>query len=303
MAGVITTGSNPKALWPGINAWWGINYNDHGQECRDLYEFRDSDKSYEEVVEYIGFGLAPEKQEGTSVSYDTARQGSIDRFTNKTYGLGFIITEEELSDNQYESLVMQRTQRLAFSARTTKEVVAANVYNRAFNASFTFGDGSALCVNDHATDDGTQSNIPTAAVDLSEVALEDMVIQIANAKDSRGLEVAIRPQTLHIAPANQFNAERILSSVLQNDTANNAINALRSQGVLPGGAKINHYFTDTDAWFIRTDAPDGMILFQRWETRFSEDNDFDTENMKYKYIERYVPGNGDWRGIYGSAGS
>lgn len=303
MAGVINTGSNPKALWPGIYSWWGINYKEHGLECKDLFDFKSSTKAYEEMVEYIGFGLAPEKQQGASVSYDTARQGNIDRFTNLTYGLGFIITEEEMEDNQYEKLVMDRTARLAMSARTTKEIVAANIYNRATSGSFLFGDGQPLGSASHPTDAGVQSNILSAAADLSEASLEDMVIQIDAAKDARGLEVAFKPLSLHIHPSEQFNAERILGSVLQNDTANNAVNAIGSNRYLPGGWKLNHYFDDSDQWFIRTDATDGMTFFQRRELTFSEDNDFDTNNMKYKFTERFVPGNGDWRAIYLTPGA
>ena len=303
MAGVITTGSAPKALWPGIAAWWGQNYNEHGLECRELFEFRSSEKSYEEVVEVIGFGLAPEKEQGTAVQYADWRQGAINRFTNRAYALGFIVTYEEMKDNLYRELVMQRTARLGFSMRTTKEIVAANVYNRAFNGAFVFGDGSSLIATDHATDDGTQSNRLTVDADLSEGSLEDLAILIANARDSAGLQIALRPRSLHIPTQLQFVAERILGSVLQNDTANNAINALKAMGTIPGGWKMNHYFDDPTAWFIRTDATDGMISYQREEMDFAEDNDFDTKNMKYAAYERWVPGVGDFRGIYGSPGA
>lgn len=300
---VITTGSNPKALWPGIHAWWGISYNEHGLECKDLFDIRPSNKSYEEVAEYIGYGLAPEKTEGGSISYDEARQGNIDRFTNKAYALGFIITHEERQDNQYADLVMKRTARLAFSMRTTKEIVAANIYNRAFNSSYLYGDGVELLSTAHPTDSGNQSNELATAADLSEASLEDLIIQIDAAKDSRGLEVAFKAQSLHIHPSEQFNAERILGSALQNDTANNAVNVLGARGYLPGGWKMNHYFTDPDAWFVRTNAADGMIFFEREAIGFGEDNDFDTKNLKYAAYERYVPGNGDWRALYGSPGA
>lgn len=301
--GIITTGSAPKALWPGIYAWWGQNYNEHGMQYRDLYEIKMSDKAFEEIVEIIGFGLAPEKEQGTSVQYASWRQGFVNRFTNKAFALGFIVTREELADNLYEELVMDRTQRLAFSLRTTKEIVGANVYNRAFDSNFAFGDGVELISNAHVTDDGTQSNILAVAADLSEAAIEDLAIQISNAKDSAGLQIAIKPTSLIIPTAEQFNAERILGSVLQNDSANNAINALRSMSVIPEGWKMNNYLTDTDAWFIRTNVPKGMCWFQREEIDFSEDNDFDTDNMKYKGYERYIPGVGDFRGIFGSPGS
>ena len=303
MTGIITTGSAPKALWPGIHSWWGQNYNEHGMQCYDLFDWRSSDKSYEEVVEIIGFGLAPEKEQGTSVQYADWRQGATNRFTNKAYALGYIVTYEEIQDNLYKKLAMDRAARLGFSMRTTKEIVCANIYNRAFNTNFTFGDGKALIVTDHPTDAGDQSNALAVAADLSEASLEDLVIQIMNAKDAAGLQIKLMPQTLHIATQEVFTAERILGSVLQNDTANNAINALRSMSSIPGGFKVNNYFTDPDAWFIRTDANEGMISYQREEISFSEDNDFDTSNEKHKAYERYVPGNGDFRGIFGTPGA
>lgn len=302
-AGIITTGSIPKGLWPGIYAFWGMKYDDHGMEYRDLYDIKSSTKSYEEVVEIIGFGLAPQKNEGTSVQYATSRQGVINRFTNKTYALGFIVTEEAIADSQYEEIMYDRTGRLAFSLHTTKEIVGANVYNRAFDGNFTFGDGKALVVTDHPTDSGDQSNALAVAADLSEASIEDMAIQIADAKDSAGLQIALRPTSLHVATAEVFNAERILGSVLQNDTANNALNALRSMSVVPEGTKVNHYFTDPDAWFMRTNSPKGMCWFQRKEVEFGDDNDFDTDNMKYKGSERYVPGVSDWRGVFGTPGA
>lgn len=303
MTGVITTGSFPKALWPGIYEWWGINYNEHGLECRDLFDFKTSDQAYEETIEAIGFGLAPEKEQGTSIQYADSRQGTITRYTNRAYALGFIVTYEEMQDNLYRKLVMDRTARLAFSMRTTKEIVAANVYNRAFDANFTFGDGDPLISTTHPTDDGTQSNRLAVDADLSEVALEDMVIQIANAKDSAGLQIALRPKSLHIPTALQFTAQRILGSVLQNDSANNAVNALKDMGSIPEGWKMNHYFSDTDAWFLRTDIPNGMTSFQREEMSYAEDNDFDTKNMKYAAYERWVPGVSDFRGIFGTPGA
>lgn len=302
-AGIITTGSIPKALWPGIYAFWGQKYNEHGMEYRDLYDIKSSDKSYEEIVEIIGFGLAPEKNEGTSTQYATSRQGFTNRFTNKAYSLGFIVTKESNDDNQYEVIMYDRTGRLAFSMRTTKEIVGANVYNRAFDAAFTFGDGKELIATDHPTDSGDQSNELAVAADLSEAAIEDLTIQIANAVDSAGLQIALMPKTLHVATNEMYEAERILASVLQNNTSTNAINALRSMNIVPGGTKVNHYFTDPTAWFLRTNAPSGMCWFQRVEIEFGDDNDFDTKNMKYSAYERYVPGVADWRGIYGSPGA
>jgi hypothetical protein len=303
MAGIITTGSAPKALWPGISAWWGTNYNEHGLECNDLFDFRTSNKSYEEVVEAIGFGLAPVKEQGSSTQYASWQQGTVNRFTNDAYALGFIVTHEERKDNLYEELVMQRTQRLAMSMRTTKEIVAANIYNRAFNPAYVYGDTVSLISTAHPTKDGTQSNRLAVDADLSEQSLEDMVIQIDNTKDSAGLQIKLMAKTLHIPTQLRFTASRIMDSVLQNDTANNAINALKATGAVSGGYKVNHYFTDTDAWFIRTDATDGMIAFQREEMDFAEDNDFDTKNLKYAAYERWTPGAGDFRGIFGTSGA
>ena len=300
---VITTGSAPKALWPGIYAFWGQSYDKHPLQYKDLFDIKTSTKAYEEMVEIVGFGLAPEKEQGTSVQYANWRQGFTDRFTNKTYALGFIVTHEEEKDNQYEDVVYDRVARLSFSMRTTKEIVHANVYNRAFDANFAFGDGAALISLTHPVDVGTQSNRLTTDADLSEKSLEDMLIQIANAQDSAGLQIPIRGQSLIIPTAEEYNAERILGSVLQNDTANNAVNALRSMGKLPQGFKVNQYLTDASAWFIRSDIPKGMCSFEREELAFTEDNEFNTGNNQYKAMERYVPGNGDFRAIWGSPGA
>ena len=184
--------------------------------------------------------------------------------------------------------------------RTTKEIVAANIYNRAGTSGYVGGDGVTLLNSAHPTDDGTQSNILSTAADLSELALEDLTIQIMDSEDSRGLKISLSPRKLIIPTALTFKAERILGSLLQNNTANNAINALRARGTIPEGYAVNNYFTATDNWFLRTDAMNGMTLFNREETQFTEDNDFDTENAKYKAYMRFVPGWGDWRGLYGS---
>lgn len=305
MAGVITKGSNPKALWEGMQGWWGTYYNEHPLECLDLFDKKNSSKSYEEVGGLIGFGLAPKKAEGTSVSYDTQSAGITSRYTNETYGLGFMVTLEEQEDNLYiDDIAFDRLAMLAHSMKTTKEIVGANVYNRAFNTAYnpTGESGVSLISSSHTTGDGTQSNALAVAADLSEASLEDMVIQIKNAKDPRGLQVALRANDLIIPTALEFDAARILKSVLQNDTANNAINALNATGALRG-YKVNHYLTDSDAWFVRTDAMKGMTMFQRKELTLSEDNDFDTDNLKYKAMERYSFGCSDFRGIYGSAGA
>lgn len=302
-AGLITTGSAPKTLWPGIYAFWGQNYDEHQMLYRNLFEIKNSEKAYEETPELIGFGLAPVKEQGTSVQFDTWRQGPVTRYTHKPYALGFIVTHEEQADNLYEEVVMERTARLAFSMRTTKEIVHANVYNRAFNANFVGGDGKNLLAADHPTDNGVQSNVLATAADLSETALEDLVIQIANTEDSRGLRINLQAVSL-IVPTNlMFTAERILGSMLQNDTANNAVNALRTRGSIRDGYYANTYLNSPDAWFVRTNVRNGMCSFNREDTEFSEDNDFDTDNYKYKAYMRFEPGWSDFRGLFGSPGS
>lgn len=302
MPGVITTGSAPKTLWPGIYAFWGQKYDEHDMLYRELFEMKSSNKAYEETPELIGFGLAPIKEQGTSTQYDTWRQGFVTRFTNVPYALGFIVTREEIKDNLYPQVTRDRTARLAFSMKTTRETVGANIYNRAFNVAFPGGDGLPLISTAHLTDDGTQSNALAVAANLSEQAIEDMTIQIANANDSRGLRINLRPRKLVVNTANMFEAERILASYLQNGTANNALNALRSKGTLPEGYVDNTYLSDPTAWWIQTNAENGMCWFDREPTEFTEDNDFDTDNMKYKSYMRFVPGWSDWRGLFGTPG-
>jgi hypothetical protein len=299
----INTGNIAKLLWPGLNAVWGSDYVEHPQEWGDLFDTESSDKAYEEDQLMPGFGLAPTKTEGQPTTYDSTSQGYTSRYTHVAYGLGFIVTREAIGDNQYKSKALRGTRDLAFSFRQTKENVAANVYNRAFNSSYTGGDGSALCVSTHSTLAGNLSNVLSASADLSEASLEDMVVNIMNAVNERGLRISLMPKSLIIPPALVFEATRILKSQLQNDTANNAINALRSMGLFPEGAKVNHYLTDTDAWFVRTNAPNGMKYFSRDAAEFAQDNDFDTSNLKYKGYERYSFGWTDWRGVYGSAGA
>jgi hypothetical protein len=303
MSGVITTGAHPKGLWPGVHEFWGREYKAWSDEYSTLFDMTSSNKKYEETVELTGFGLAPVKGEGSSTSYDSETQGVVNRYTNVAYSLGYIVTREEMDDMLYDSISKQRAGALARSMHITKEIVAANVYNRAFSSSYTFGDGKELIATDHPTVNGTQSNELAVAADLSEASLEDLCIQIMNAKNSRGLDIRLMPQQLRIPTSLCFEAERIMKSTLQNDTDNNAINALKSKGMLPGGIFVSHYFTDTDAWFVSTDAPAGMTGFNRVAIEFTQDNDFDTENAKAKCYERYVFGNSDFRGLYGSPGA
>lgn len=303
MAGVITTGNHPKALWPGMRAFWGRQYTEHPQEWSQIFESQGSEKAYEEDTEVTGFGLAPIKAQNEAISFDSETQGPTKRYTHVTYALGYIVTREELEDNLYEVVSKRRIKALSWSLRQTEETVAANIFNRAFNSSYTGADGKEMIATDHPTVNGTQSNELTTAADLSEASIEDIAIQIAQSTNSRGLKISLMPKKLVIAPGEMFNAERILKSTLQSGTANNDINAVRSMGLFPGGVCVNHYLTDTDAWFVLTNAPNGLMRFNRRAAEFKQDNDFDTENAKAKTSVRFAVGWTDWRGAFGSAGA
>ena len=299
---VITTGSFAKALWPGINAWYGMQYDEHRVEYTDLFKTESSDKAYEEEVAVSGFGLAPKKAEAAGISYDTARQLFVKRYTNVTYGLGFIITREMYEDDLYSVIGKQRSRSLAFSMRQTKETVAGNIFNRAFNSSYTGGDGLELCSTAHVTAGATFANETNPASDLSTAALEQAAIDIMDFRDNRGLKISVQPKCLAVPTALAFEAQRILKSALEHDTANNAINALKSMNVFPDGIKVNHYFTDANNWFIITNVPDGLKYFERRADDFSPgENYFDTENARYKATARYVFGWTDPRAVFGSA--
>lgn len=303
--GVISTGDFAKALWPGIKKWYQEAYDEWPLEYPALFSKETSDKAFEEEVGVMGFGLARQKPEGQALEYDTARQGFIQRYIHLTYALGFIVTQEAMEDNQYNVSVLGKrdAKALAFSMRQTKEILGANVYNRAFNAAYTFGDGKVLCATDHPlAGGGTFSNKLATDADLSEAALEQACIDISGFVNDRGLKIAIQPKTLIIPKELVFEAQRILKSTLQSATANNDINALKSLGMLQD-VQVNHYLTDADAWFIRTNCPDGMKYFDRVETTFGMDNDFDTYNAKFKARFRCSFGCTDPRGIYGSAGA
>lgn len=298
-AGTITTGNHPKALWPGMHAFFGTTYGSYQEEWRDLVEVQKSSKNYEEDTLVTGFGQMPIKLEGSGVSYDSETQGFTKRYTHTVWGLGYIVTQEELEDNLYEVVSKKRIKRLAFSARQTKENVVANVYNRAFNTSYTGGDGKKLIGTDHPSTSGDWSNALATAADLSEAALEDMMIQIAQAKNDRGHVINLKATKLIIPSNFMFEAKRILKSDHQSGTANNDINALK--GMLD--YSVNHYLTDADAWFIKTDCQYGLQLFERRALNFTQDNDFDTENAKAKCTMRFSVGWTDPRGLYGSAGA
>jgi len=304
MAGIINTGSFAKSLMPGVKAWFGASYNEYVKEYTKIFKQETSDKAYEEMVSVTSMGLAGVKSEGSSIAYDAMKQFYVNRTPHVVYGLGFIITREHKEDNQYTEVAKARSTALGFSMRQTKEIVGANLINRAFTAGYTFGDGQVLCSASHPIVGGTFSNIPSVAGDLSGAVLEQGAIDIAAFVNNRGLKIKVMPQSLLIHPSNMFEAERILKSALEYDTANNAVNALKSLGSFPKGVNVNHYLTDADAWFILTDCPNGLTLFQRRALELSSpENDFDTENAKFKATERYSFTNGDPRSIYGSAGA
>ena len=299
---VITTGAHPKALWPGIKEWWGRSYSDHPEEYVDLFDKETSEKAYEEEVEITGFGLAPVKNQGTAINYDTESQGSVTRYTHVAYALGYIVTYEELRDDLYEVVSKRRAKQLALSMRQTKENVAANVYNRAFTSGYTGGDGVVMCSASHPTLSGNQSNLLTNAADVSETSIEDLTVQIMQATNNRGLKINLMPQSIHVSPSQWYETNRVLKSVLQSNTAENNINVLKATNVFPKGIKMNHYFSSATAWFIRTNCPVGLQHFERDAIMFDQDNDFDTKNAKAACYERYSFGWSDWRGIYGTPG-
>ena len=300
---VMTTGAHPKDLWPGVKAHFGHTYDEHMVEWTDIFDQEGSEKSFEERVQYVGLGLAPTKNQGASIAFDSAKQGYVSRITNITYALGGIVTREAIEDGQYSSVAERIARYIAFSIRQTCENVAANILNRATTAGYTGGDGIVLASASHPEHNGNQSNIIAVAADLSEASLEDVLIQIMNATDSRGLKISLIGQKLIIPTALTFEATRILNSIQQSNSAHNDINALRSMGMLPGGVSVNHYLTDTDAWHVKTNAMEGMIAQNRRAVEFDKDNDFNTENALMKGSIRQGFGWADWRGLYHSAGA
>lgn len=302
--GVINTGSFPKLLWPGIKAIYGLAYKEHTPEYSKIFKFTTSNKAFEEVQGTTGFGLAPIKTQGAPVSYDSAIQGYTKRFANLTYSLGFVITEEMYDDNQYAQFSLTRSTALAFSMRQTKETVAANVLNRAFNNNYLQPDGVELCsLLRVKITGGNWANELTTPSDLNEASLEQACIDIGKFTNDRGLKIAIRPECLVIPTDLEFDAGRILMSTLTPGSANNAVNVIKATNKIPKGAEVNHYLTDSDAWFLTTNCPQGLTYQERRADTFKHDNDFDTENGKYKASARYAVGCSDERGIFGSPGA
>lgn len=302
--GIITTGSHPKLLWPGVHAIWGQTYSEHPEEYTDLYDVKDSSQAYEQDVGLTGFGLAPIKPETQSVAWDSEAQGGITTYVHIAYALGYVVSYEEMKDNLYKQVGERRAAANAFSMRQTIENVCSFLYNNAFSSTyFTTFDGKALCASDHVNaTGGSFSNVLSPGADLSEAALEDMCVQIMGAQNDRGLLINIMPSSLHIHRSEWFNANRILKSVMQSGNANNDINVLKATNALPGGAKINHYFTAPHAWFVRTNVPNGMTMFWRERPSFDQDNEFSTKNAMAASYMRFSVGCTDPRGIFGSNG-
>ena len=293
-----------KELLPGLNALFGLEYAKYGEEHAEIFETESSDRSFEEETKLSGFGAAPTKSEGSSIEYDNAQEAFTARYTHETVAMGFSITEEAIEDNLYDSLSSRYTKALARAMAYTKQVKAANILNNAFAAGVTYGDGKSLCATDHPLiDGGTNSNEPAVAADLNETSLEAAIIQIAGWTDERGLLIAAKPKKLVIPPNLQFVATRLLETEGRLGTADNDINAIRNNGSVPGGYTVNHYLTDTDAWFLMTDVPNGLKHFTRSPMATSMDADFDTGNSRYKARERYSFGVSDPLGIFGSPGA
>jgi hypothetical protein len=300
---VINTSSFAKALWPGVNAWYGKAYNEYEVEFEKLFDKNTSTRAYEEDVGLSSFGLAIQKPEGSAIAYDQERQGFTNRYTHAVFALGFIITREIMEDDLYDVVGQNKAKGLAYSIRQTKEILGANVYNRAFNSAYVGGDGQALLSAAHPNvAGGTWSNLIATPSDLSEAALEQAVIDIASYTNDRGLRIAVKPKSLVIPYQLQFEAARILKTVGRVGTDNNDINALNNMGMFKD-VIVNHYLTDPDAWFIRTDVPNGMKYFSRRDDEFAMDNDFDTENAKFKASFRASWGWTDPKGLYGSQGA
>jgi len=291
-----------KELLPGLNAIFGVEYGEVDNEHTALFDIEKSERAFEEEVLWTGFGTAPVKTEGANVEFDNAAEAWTARYTMQTVALAFAITEEAMEDNLYDTFAKVRAKGLARSMANTKQTFAANVFNNGFSSSYTGGDGYALFSTTHPTQSaGNQSN--SVAVDLSETALENALINISLFKDDRGILIGAKAESLHIPPQLQFVAERILKSPGRAATADNDINAMRAMGLLSKGYTVNHRFTDTNAWFLRTDVPNGTKMFDRTSLATKMDEDFYTGNLLYKARERYAFGWSNWRQWYGSSGS
>ena len=292
-----------KELEPGLNALFGLEYDRYENQHAEIFDTESSDRAFEEEVMLSGFGSAQVKPEGSGVNYDDATESFTARYTHETIALAFAITEEAVEDNLYDKISSRYTKALARSMANAKQVKAANVLNNGFSSSYTGGDGKELFATDHSTTGGDQKNELSTAADLNETSLEQALIDIAGMKDDRGMKVALNGSKM-IVPVNlQFTAERLMKSGQRVGTSDNDTNAVKSMGMIPQGYVVNNYLTDTDAWFIKTDAPNGMKHFQRAPISTKMEGDFETGNVRYKSRERYSFGWSDWRGIFGSPGA
>ena len=293
-----------KELEPGLNALFGLEYKNYENQHTEIFDIENSDRAFEEEVMLSGFANAAVKSEGAAVTFDTANESFTSRYTHETIALAFAITEEAIEDNLYDRIATRYTKALARSMAQTKQIKAANVLNNGFSSSFPGGDGKELFATDHPTQSaGSLKNELSTSADLSETSLEQAMIDIGQFKDERGFKIAARGLKLIIPSELQFTAERILKSPARVGTADNDLNALSSKGMLPQGYVVNNYLTDTDAFFIKTDVPNGMKMFNRANLKTAMEGDFDTGNVRYKARERYSFGFSDWRGMFGSPGA
>ena len=293
-----------KELLPGLNALFGLEYKRYAEEHKEIYETETSERSFEEETKLSGFSAAPVKNEGQAIAYDNAQEAWTARYNHETIAMGFSITEEAMEDNLYDSLSARYTKALARAMSYTKQVKAAAILNNGFNASYTFGDGQPLFSTAHPlVSGGTNSNRPATGADLNETSLEAAVIQIAGWTDEKGLLIAAKPRKLIVPPNLMFVATRLLETSLRVGTTDNDINALKNNGSIPEGYKVNHWLTDTNAWCLKTDVPNGLKHFVRVPLSTSMDADFDTGNSRYKARERYSFGASDSLGIFGSPGA
>ena len=292
-----------KELEPGLNALFGLEYKRYDNEHAEIYDTENSDRAFEEEVMLSGFGNAQTKAEGQGVSFDDAQETFTSRYQHETIALAFAITEEAIEDNLYDRLASRYTKALARSMANTKQVKAANVLNNAFDSSFKGGDGKELCATDHPTLSGSFKNELSTSADLNETSLEQSMIDIAQMTDERGLKIAARGVKMIIPSELQFTAERLMKSQGRTGTADNDINAIAAMGMIPQGYVINHFLTDSDAFFIKTDVPNGLKMFVRAPIKTAMEGDFDTGNVRYKARERYSFGFSDPRGIFGSPGA
>ena len=299
----ISRGQLVKELEPGLNALFGLEYNNYDNQHAEIFDTENSDRAFEEEVMLSGFANASVKAEGSGVAFDTANESFTSRYTHETVALAFAITEEAIEDNLYDTIATRYTKALARSMANTKQIKGANVLNNAFSSSFLGGDDKELCATDHPSQSGNQRNELSTASDLSETSIEQALIDIAAFTDERGLKIAARGVKMIIPSELQFTAERIMKSPARVGTADNDLNAIASKGMIPQGYVVNNFLTDTDAFFIKTDVPNGLKMFERAAIKTAMEGDFDTGNVRYKARERYSFGFSDWRGVFGSPGA